>query len=178
MTAEIFVDTSGWFPLVDPSDPHHAAVSQTVRKQVAHGVRLVTTNLIVAETYVLLLRRADRNTALAFLEQVDRRPNLVIRSTEDLERRAEHQWLRRFQDQAFSLSDAVSFAVMKERGIQTALTLDRHFATAGFQILPHRPNSIAGRAREPLPTYGEGGSVPDVDLDDSAALLDAMDEDA
>jgi hypothetical protein len=29
-----------------------------------------------------------------------------------------------------------------------------------------------------LPTYGEGGSVPDVDLDDSAALLDAMDEDA
>jgi hypothetical protein len=35
------------------------------------------------------------------------------------------------------------------------------------------------RVREPgpLPTYGEGGLRPGVDLDDSAALLDLMDDD-
>jgi len=29
-----------------------------------------------------------------------------------------------------------------------------------------------------LPTFGEGGVQPGVDLDDSAALLDLMDDDA
>ena len=42
-------------------------------------------------------------------------------------------WLARYDDQGFSFADAVSFAVMTERGIREALTLDRHFVVAGFQ---------------------------------------------
>jgi len=33
-----------------------------------------------------------------------------------------------------------------------------------------------GQARESLPTYGSGGLLPGVDLDDSAGLLDSVDE--
>jgi predicted transcriptional regulator len=33
------------------------------------------------------------------------------------------------------------------------------------------------RVREPLPTYGAGGLLPGVDLDDSARLLDQTDGD-
>ena len=41
----------------------------------------------------------------------------------------------------------------------------------------HRRHLPARRAVE-LPTFGEGGVQPGVDLDDSAALLDLMDDDA
>ena len=47
------------------------------------------------------------------------------------------RWIEPFSDQSFSLADACSFVVMTELGIRDALTLDRHFATAGFTMLPH-----------------------------------------
>lgn len=54
----------------------------------------------------------------------------------DLERAAVDRWLRRFNDQRLSLADAVSFEVMKARGIRQALALDEHFAMAGFERVP------------------------------------------
>jgi len=42
-------------------------------------------------------------------------------------------------DQDFSFTDAVSFTVMTTRGIEEALTLDHHFAVAGFRILGRQP---------------------------------------
>jgi uncharacterized protein len=35
----------------------------------------------------------------------------------------------------WSLTDCISFVVMKERGLTDALTPDRHFEQAGFKIL-------------------------------------------
>ena len=51
-------------------------------------------------------------------------------------KRAVTHWLERYDDQDFSFADAVSFEVMAERGVREALTLDRHFAAAGFVVLP------------------------------------------
>lgn len=48
-------------------------------------------------------------------------------------RRTGVPWLARYDDQDFSFADAVSFAVMTERGIREALTLDHRFAVAGFR---------------------------------------------
>jgi hypothetical protein len=43
--------------------------------------------------------------------------------------------LRRYADQDFSLTDAVSFAVMQQRDIAEAFAFDNHFVTAGFLIV-------------------------------------------
>jgi len=107
-----------------------------LRERVSRGVRVVTTNLIVAETHALLLRRVGRGTAEAFARVVRASPNLVVTSSPDFEAAALDEWLGRFDDKDFSLTDAVSFAVMAERGIREALTQDRHFATAGFVLVP------------------------------------------
>lgn len=96
----------------------------------------MTTTLVVAETHALLLRRVGRPAALTFVQTVDEAPNLVVRSTRELEQAAERNWLARYADQDFSFTDAVSFAVMTDRRIRDALTLDRHFAVAGFAISP------------------------------------------
>lgn len=76
--------------------------------------------------------------ALKFLREVVRDPIVVERSTGELERRALEDWLVPFDDHDFSFADAVSFAVMTDRGIREALTLDRHFSVAGFRVVPER----------------------------------------
>ena len=135
MAREVFVDTSAWFPAAIRSHPRHAGIARPLREAVRAGARIVTTNLVVAETHVLLMRRDRRETALEFVRTVREAPNLVVRSTELLEERAVEDWLEPYADQDFSFTDAVSFAVMTERGIHEAITIDSHFAAAGFRMV-------------------------------------------
>jgi uncharacterized protein len=134
--AELFVDTSAWYPIADAGHPDHPVLAAALRRAVGEGRRIVTTNLVVAETQVLLLRRVGRRPALRFAEEVRREPMVVERGTGEVEERAVEHWLRRFQDQPFSFTDAVSFAVMERRGIREALALDHHFTVAGFDRVP------------------------------------------
>jgi predicted nucleic acid-binding protein len=136
VAAELFVDTSGWFPLVVRSNPAHRGLAQALRRRVQGGVRVVTSNLVVAETHALLLRRAGRPAALTFARTVVEPPNVVVWSSAALEAAALGDWLERYDDQDFSFTDAVSFAIMTERGIGEALALDQHFRVAGFTTLP------------------------------------------
>ncbi len=131
--AEFFVDTSAWYPLLVSAHPDHDRIATSLRALISRKQRLVTTNLVVAETHALLLRRVGHSAALAFVQGVDDSRNLVVRSSLDLELNARRDWLERYHDQDFSLTDAVSFAVMRERGIDQALALDQHFVVAGFR---------------------------------------------
>jgi predicted nucleic acid-binding protein len=45
-------------------------------------------------------------------------------------------WFQQYADKSFSLADCVSFALMRQRGLERALAFDRHFIQAGFQKLP------------------------------------------
>lgn len=136
MPHEVFVDTSAWYPALVRNHADHGALAAALRERVAQGQRVVTTNLVVAETHALLLHRVGRDPALNFVRTVHEPPILVVESTRDIEERAVALYLDRYRDQSFSLTDAVSFAVMKERRITDALTLDRHFVAAGFRMHP------------------------------------------
>lgn len=130
------MDSSAWYPLVDPQHPDHARLATALRDRVRAGGRVVTTNLVLAESHALVLRRVHRAAALAFVRTVGRPPNVVVASTADLEALAVSDWLAKFDNLDLSFTDAVSFAVMAERGIREALTLDQHYAAAGFVIVP------------------------------------------
>ena len=136
MPAELFVDTSAWYVLAVTSTTQHRSVANALRARLKGGSRVVTTNLIIAETHALLMRRTDRAVALTFVREVTRAPNIIVNSSEDYESAAVTDWLEKFDDQSFSFTDAVSFAVMSDRGIGEALALDHHFATAGFVLVP------------------------------------------
>ncbi len=43
---------------------------------------------------------------------------------------------QKHQDKRYSLTDCISFVVMKQKGLKTAMTFDKHFAQAGFIIEP------------------------------------------
>jgi predicted nucleic acid-binding protein len=133
--AEVFVDTGVWYAAANPRAPEHTASAEALRRAIQRGARPVTTSLVLAESHALLLHRVHRAAAHAFLRTVRQPPTVVVPIDPDLGDHAIADWLDRFADQDFSFTDAVSFAVMAHRRIRNALTLDRHFATAGFQTL-------------------------------------------
>jgi predicted nucleic acid-binding protein len=130
----IFVDSSAYYAAVDRRDASHPAVAVAMRRLVAEGRRLTTTNAVLFELHGLLLNRLGRQVALDVLVEL-RASQTVVRVRERDEARAE-QILARYADKDFSLTDALSFAVMERLGIGTAFTLDRHFAQFGWAIIP------------------------------------------
>ena len=135
MFGELFVDTSAWYPLVVRSHPDHERLSAALRASIGRRERIVTSNLVVAESHALIMRRAGIAPGLRFVQLVRASPNVVVASTEHLENAAVTDWLMRYAGQPFSMVDAVSFAIMAARGMRAALTLDWHFATAGYQMV-------------------------------------------
>ncbi len=67
MAAELFVDTSAWYPLAQRQHPDHTRLATALRERIAAGTRVVTTNLVLAETHALMLSRIGQGIALAFL---------------------------------------------------------------------------------------------------------------
>jgi predicted nucleic acid-binding protein len=135
----VFLDTSGWFAALSPREAFHAACAAAYRSWLARDARLVTTNLVLAEMQILIARYRDPATAIRFLDAVHQdSAHDVVYVDRDTERAATDRWLRRFADQRISLTDAVSFEVMRTRRIRRALALDEHFALAGFEAMPSR----------------------------------------
>jgi hypothetical protein len=136
MTRKVFVDTGAWLALADTGDGLHDAAIASYPTVLEAGSRLVTTNLVVAESYNLIRRRLGHSPAMSFLESLRASPRLIkIYSDADTESAAEDILLR-YDDQDFSFVDAVSFAVMQQEGIAEAFAFDRHFAAAGFTLVP------------------------------------------
>lgn len=140
MSARLFLDTSGWFAAISPREAAHDRARAAYAEEVLGGGTLVTTSLVMAEMHVLLLRLGGPGAALGFLDGLAADPtHEVIDVDRDLRLAAVERWLRRFGDQDFSLTDAVSFEFMRRGKLRRALALDRHFAAAGFELVPASP---------------------------------------
>jgi len=132
----IFVDTGAWFALADESDQYHKQAVDVYPGLFRDKHHLTTTNLVIAETYILIRRAIGHQPAMTFLENIAASPRVSkIYSDQTLEKNAE-DILGKYQDQDFSYADAVSFAAMKHYGIHLAFSFDQHFVTAGFTIIP------------------------------------------
>lgn len=132
----IFVDTGAWVALADESDQYHKEAASVYPVLLKKYRRLVTTNLVIAESYILIRRSLGYKAAITFLEKTSTSPRIQkIYSNEKLENEGE-DILRQFNDQDFSYTDAVSFAVMRQISVEKAFAFDQHFSTAGFLTVP------------------------------------------
>jgi predicted nucleic acid-binding protein len=138
VSKSVFVDTTGWLAAATPREARHAEFAAAYDDLTRRGVVLVTTNLVVAEMHALTVRERGPAAGCALLDAIHSDPAYrIITVTRELESDATDRWLRPFRDQRFSLTDAVSFEVMRVEGIVEVLTLDRHFVVAGYRLLPH-----------------------------------------
>jgi predicted nucleic acid-binding protein len=130
----IFVDASAWFALADKNDANHRKAAGVYPSLLTTYSRLVTSNLVIAEAYVLMLNELGHMPAFGFLERIKTSPRIArVYSTEDIESEAQ-TILGKYHDHDFSYVDAVSFAIMKRQKIRKAFAFDKHFHTAGFIV--------------------------------------------
>jgi hypothetical protein len=129
---DVFADTSYYVALLGLRDQHHAQAVDLAR---VCDAQTITTDFVLMEVGNWLSQTADRPLFLKLLDMLAADPQTtVIPATRDLFEAGCSLFARRM-DKGWSLTDCVSFTVMRRQGLEEALTADHHFEQAGFTVL-------------------------------------------
>ncbi|MBC8030903.1 MAG: type II toxin-antitoxin system VapC family toxin [Pyrinomonadaceae bacterium] len=130
--ADAFVDTSFVVALVNKKDQNHSFASGLAERFAGPGI--VTTDAILLEIGNALSRNFKRESVEIIEHFLTSDDVKVIHIHPPLFRKAFDLYKSHF-DKQWGLIDCVSFVVMKELAIIDALTADKHFEQAGFNVL-------------------------------------------
>lgn len=133
MDQTIFLDTSYILALILKDDSFNSkakAISESLEK----GTTIViTTELILIEIADSLAKTKVRHKCIPIITKLRVTTNVVKINDENItkawnlfEKRSDKEW---------GLTDCYSFVVMEKYSIKQALTTDKHFEQAGFEIL-------------------------------------------
>lgn len=136
MIAPRFLDSNYVLALEFASDQSHAKAQAHWEGLVDASPHLVTTTLIFAEVVTFAKARKQHEKALHLGEWLRDTPGLTLLHPDEELLFEGWDYLARHRDKSYSLTDCVSFVLMRRLGITTALTFDHHFAQAGFEMLP------------------------------------------
>lgn len=131
----VFADTFYFLALDNPNDTAHRLALAASRGRI---VNLITTAWVLAEVGNALSVPPDRIRFLELMDYLKGDLHVVIVPPSQELFDAGIELFRKRPDKSWSITDCVSFVVMKERCITEALTGDRHFEQAGFKALLKR----------------------------------------
>ncbi|HLG18087.1 MAG TPA: PIN domain-containing protein [Blastocatellia bacterium] len=133
----MFLDTSGLLCLLHKDEPRHAEANTLY----VEAGQCLTHSYVLAEFVALgQARGLQRENVLGFARDLVLVPRVeVVWAGQTLHQQA-MELLEARLDKTYSLCDAVSFVIMRERKFREALTTDRHFEQEGF-IRLLRPDS-------------------------------------
>jgi uncharacterized protein len=110
-----FADTGWWVAWALPGDArHHNALGML--GTLGRSEQVLTSNLVVGETWTFLRRKDSHRTAVTFLDRIDtltRADRLVIHTVTEDQEKAAWEWLRKHDERVYSYVDATSFRVMR-----------------------------------------------------------------
>ena len=118
----VFVDTSAWYGLFDVADSFHREAVRCFQRLEGDGRELVTSNHVVGESYTLLRARLGQAPAERFLRSSRDPASMTRIFVPEAWELAAEAILIQYRDQGFSYVDAVSFATMRQLGLQEAFT--------------------------------------------------------
>lgn len=133
MSPILYADTSFLYAWTVEDDPNHGRALQTGMER---NPQISFTSYVLAETMSLLTKRRGKPQAMTMGSRLLASPqaHLIYPTRSDFA--TAWDLFAQYPDWDFDLVDAISFAVMRREGIETALTFDRHFAQMGFVALP------------------------------------------
>lgn len=127
----LFVDSSAFLASINPKDASFSAAQRVLGRIRTGRMQLLTTTYVIVEAHALILNRAGREPGVKFLRGLEGSAMGILRPTSDDERRA-REIVYTHTDKTYSLTDAISFAVMERLGLTRAFTYDRDFERFGF----------------------------------------------
>lgn len=128
----VFADAFYFVARLNRRDQHH---EQVVKFSRHFRARLLTSDWVLMEVADALANSEWRGRVREFILHLRRNAGceIIPATREGLDRALE--LYDQHADKGWTLTDCVSFAVMRERNITEALTGDRHFEQAGFSAL-------------------------------------------
>ena len=117
-----------------PADERHTAALAALGT-LGPTEKVLTSDVVVGETWTFLRRRAGHATAVGFLDRVEtlvKAGRLTLTGTDAHLNQDALMWLRKRGEREYSWVDAVSFATMRKRRLREALAFDGDFSAAGF----------------------------------------------
>lgn len=128
----MLIDTSGLFCLLHQNETQYVKAVELYEQATLR----LTHSYVLAEFVPLArIRGLSHNLVIEFSQRaLDDNDIEVVWVDEQLHRDAV-RLLQMRQDKGYSICDAVSFVLMRQRGIPDALTTDKHFVQEGFRRL-------------------------------------------
>jgi uncharacterized protein len=136
MSSIYFLDTSYIVALEIKNENIHGRVLNHWLSLVDQKPQLVTTTYVFDEAVTLLNSRKLHGKAVEVGTLLLESPDILLIDIDSSLFEQGWQDFKRYKDKSFSLTDCLSFVVMNERNVTSALTLDLHFQQVGFQIFP------------------------------------------
>lgn len=130
------LDTSAVFAAARPRSDRHDEASAAYGTLLRGSERLVTTDLIVAELHALSVARVHPRFGLDLVDRLLTSTRIEVVAAGMSRLHAAADLLGQRPGRAYSLTDAVSFVLMRELAVTRAFTLDADFAAEGFELVP------------------------------------------
>jgi hypothetical protein len=128
----IFADSFFFFAILNRSDPQH-------EKAIAYSRNLqairVTTDWVLTELGDGLSRHQERECFIDLYRHILSSPAIKVVPASRSLFEAGINFYESRSDKDWTLTDCISFIVMRDEGISRALTGDKHFEQAGFTAL-------------------------------------------
>jgi len=130
----IYIDTAALYAILDADDENHAAARNTWVDLLNRQEELLCSNYVLVESFALVQHRLGIAAARALEESI--LPVLSVYWVGQATHHAAVSALLTAGRRDLSLVDCVSFECMRQLGIRTAFTFDRHFGEQGFTRIP------------------------------------------
>ena len=129
-----FVDTSYLLALELSNDQSHQLAQRHWAQLITTNPQLVTTSYIFDEVVTYLNSRGHHQKAVEVGSMMLKSPSVQFIHVDESLLMAGWLYFQQHHDKRYSLTDCISFVIMKQQNILTALTFDHHFEQAGFQL--------------------------------------------
>jgi uncharacterized protein len=127
-----FIDTLFVVALLNQRDQYHQRAEELASEDDGH--LFLTTDAVLLEIGNALARNYKAQAIEVIEHFLSSADVEVIRSTPALFEEA-FALYKTHQDKEWGLVDCISFIVMRQAGVEEALTFDQHFVQAGFRAL-------------------------------------------
>ncbi len=131
-----FVDTSGFYAMLDADDAHHPAAQAEWDQLLLSETVLVTSSYVLVETLALMQHRLGLDAVRLFHAEVF--PLLRVEWVEGGLHESGLAGVLGARRTKLSVVDCVSFAVMRRLGLRDVFTFDTHFKEQNFICHPRR----------------------------------------
>lgn len=136
MNRKIYVDTGAFIALLDADEIHHKDAEKAFKNYATSEFSLFTTDYVLCELFTLLRcrRKIPVEDILQFTKNIEISGIEIFGITMEIFKDA-LVLMKKYNDHYFSMTDCVSFVVMKDFKTMDVLTTDKHFTIAGFNNL-------------------------------------------